>query len=70
MSDAKEIKRILLEKDISQAELASKLGISAPNLNAKLKRDKFKTFELRAIAEALDCDLRIQYIDKDTNEPI
>ena len=62
--------RILLVKqgNISEAELARRLNTSPNNLNQKMKRDNFSENELRKIAEVLDCDLKIAFIDKQTKE--
>ena len=60
--------RILLVKrnNISEAELARRIGISPQNLHNKFKRNNFTTTDLMEIADALDCDLRIDFIDKET----
>lgn len=60
--------RILLVKrnNISEAELARRIGISPQNLHNKFKRNNFTTTDLMEIAAALDCDLRIDFIDKET----
>ena len=50
------------------AELARRTGQTAQNLNNKYKRNVFKVSELEKIAEALDCDLKISFIDKATGE--
>lgn len=64
--------RILLIKrgNISEAELARRLGISPQNLNNKMKRDNFTERDLREIANALDCNLSILFKMNDTGEEI
>ena len=64
--------RILLVKrgNISESELARRLGISPQNLHGKMKRDNFSEKELEAIAEVLNCDLKISFIMRDTGEVI
>lgn len=64
--------RILLVKrgNISEAELARRLGISPQNLNNKMKRDNFTEKDLQAIAAALDCTYTASFIMKDTGEVI
>ena len=54
--------------NISMAELARRTGQTAQNLNNKYKRNVFKVSELEKIAAALDCDLKISFIDKATGE--
>lgn len=64
--------RILLIKrgNISEAELARKLGISPQNLNNKMKRDNFTEKDLQGIAAVLDCDFSILFTLHDTGEVI
>ena len=60
--------RIMLVKrgNMSESELARKIGTSPQNLHNKFKRNNFSTSELEEIAAALDCDLRIDFIDRET----
>lgn len=62
--------RIMLVKrgNMSEAELARKLGVSPQNLNNKLKRDNFTEADLRKIADAVDCDYEAGFRMKDTGE--
>ena len=64
--------RILLVKrgNISEAELARRMGVSPQNLNNKMKRDNFTERDLREIAAALDCELSINFKMKDTGETL
>lgn len=64
--------RILLVKrgNISEAELARRLGISPQNLNNKMKRDNFTEKDLQAIATALDCTYTVSFTMNDTGEVI
>ena len=62
--------RIMLVKsgNMSESELARRLGISPQNLHNKMKRDNFTESDLREIANALNCNLKIQFISKETGE--
>lgn len=62
--------RIMLVKrgNISESELARRLGISPQNLHNKMKRDNFTESDLMEIANALNCNLKIQFISKETGE--
>lgn len=60
----KEIKIIMLMKDISVNELARRLNTSPSNMTNKFKRDNFSEKELSEIAEVLECDLEIVFTDK------
>ncbi len=64
--------RILLIKrgNISEAELARRLGISPQNLNNKMKRDNFTEKDLTEIAAALDCTFAVSFKLNDTGEEI
>ena len=56
--------------NMSEAELARRTGQSPQNMNNKYKRNTFKISELEKVAEALDAELKIQFIDKQSGEPI
>ena len=62
--------RIMLIKcgNISESELARRMEISTQNLHNKMKRDNFTESDLAEIAKALDCELKIQFISKETGE--
>jgi DNA-binding Xre family transcriptional regulator len=64
--------RILLVKrnNISESELARRLGISPQNLHNKMKRDNFSEKELTDIAEALNCDYQASFTLRDTGEVV
>ena len=64
--------RILLVKrgNISEAELARRMGISPQNLHNKMKRDNFTQNDLAEIAAALDCSLSINFTLNDTRETL
>ena len=55
---------------ITEAELARRTGQTPQNLNNKFKRNAFKVSELEKVAEALDAELQIRFISKETGEPI
>ena len=50
------IKLRLKEIELTQSELANKLGISKQNMNNKLSRDNFSSMELCQIAEILNVE--------------
>jgi transcriptional regulator with XRE-family HTH domain len=64
--------RILLVKrgNISEAELARRLGMSTTNLYNRLKRDNFTDKDLQRIAEVLDCTFKAGFTLNDTGEEI
>ena len=64
--------RILLVKrgNISEAELARRLGMSTTNLYNRLKRDNFTGKDLQRIAEVLNCAFKSGFVLNDTGEEI
>ena len=64
--------RILLVKrgNISEAELARRLGISTQNLYGRMKRDNFTEKDLQRIAEILNCTFNAGFTLNDTGEEI
>lgn len=56
--------------NIPEAELARRTGQTPQNLNNKYKRNTFKISELQKVAEALDAELKITFVDKETGEPL
>ena len=66
-----EIRIILVKRgNMSESELARRMGTTPQNLHNKFKRDNFTVSDLQSIAEALDCDLNIQFISKETGKPL
>lgn len=56
--------------NMTEAELARRMGTTPQNVNNKYKRNTFKVSELEKIADALDATLEIKFIDNETGEPI
>lgn len=56
--------------NISEAELARRTNQTPQNMNNKYKRNAFKVSELEKVAEALDADLDIRFISRETGKPI
>lgn len=65
---AKIIKHQLVEKNLKVSDLARLLNTSYQNLDQKLKRDNFSEKEMLQISVALDCDLKISFIDRATGK--
>jgi len=64
--------RILLVKrgNISEAELARRLGMSTTNLYNRLKRDNFTNKDLQKIADVLNCTFKAGFVLNDSGEEI
>ena len=58
------------KRNMSEAEMARRTGQTPQNMNNKYKRNTFKVSELEKIAEAFNADLKIQFIDRESGEPI
>ena len=56
--------------NISEAELARRVGVTPQNFNHKMKRDNFTETDLREIADALSLRLEISFVDPETGENI
>ena len=56
--------------NISEAELARRVGVTPQNLNNKMKRDNFSERDLHEIADALGLRLEISFIDPETGEKV
>lgn len=71
MAMSERIRILLVKRDnISESELARRLGISPQNLHNKLKRDNFSEKELEQIAEVLDCDFNATFTLRDSGEVV
>ena len=64
--------RIALVKrgNLSESELARRMGISPQNLHNKMKRDNFTESDLHEIADALGLKLEIRFVDGETGEAL
>lgn len=64
------IKIICVKRNITVAELSVKMGFSKQNLFNKLYRNDMKVSDLEKILAALDCELKICVLDKESKQPI
>ena len=65
---SKKLRLCLLFKDMQQKYLAEKINTSKTNLNGKILRDNFSEKDMQNIANALNCELVIKLIDKETGQ--
>lgn len=56
--------------NISEAELARRVGVTPQNFNNKMKRDNFSERDLQEIADALGLRLEIAFVDPETGEKV
>ena len=71
MSMVESIRIALVKRgNISESELARRIGVSPQNLHNKMKRDNFTETDLSEIAAALNCTLSINFQMNDTDETL
>lgn len=65
-------KKIILNlcelKNTNYSTVAKKIGTTKQNIYNKFEKKKFYVDDLEKIAKALDCDLEIHFVDKNTKE--
>jgi DNA-binding Xre family transcriptional regulator len=66
MGATKQIRQLLIEKDLKIKDLADLLEIKEQSARNKLYRDTFSYEEVERIADLLNCDVRI--IMRDTRK--
>ena len=70
MAMSEKIKIVLLKRKMTVTSLAEMIGTTRSNLSNKLSRDNFSEKELKEIAEALNCDLDMNFTLRDTGEQV
>ncbi len=70
MGMAKVVKALLLERDMTLTDLASKLGKTVQNMSAKLRRDNLSENELQDIAKACDATYVGSFVLNDSKKEI
>lgn len=58
---AKEIKKILIDKDMTLTDLAEKLGVTQQNVSAKLKKNDMRISEIEKILGVLGYKLDVEF---------
>lgn len=66
MGATKQIKQVMIEKNIKVNELAEKIGMKPQPLSTKLYRDTMSYSDVEQIADALGCDVKI--VDRETGK--
>ena len=66
MSASKQIKQIMIDKDVKISELAEKIGMKPQPLSNKLYRDTMSYADVEKIASALGCDVKL--VDRETGK--
>lgn len=63
------IKMVLVKKKLNERQLAIMMNESPQNVNRKIKSDVKISF-IESVANVLDCDIDIRFIDRQTKKPI
>lgn len=70
LTTAEKIKVIMKRNNFTMTELANQLNCSRQNLSNKMSRNNFDERESTAIANALGCELEINFVNRETGEKI
>lgn len=70
LTTIEKIRLLYKKRGFTLEDLAQKTGQQQPNLSNKLRRGDLRESDMRAIAEALGYDLSIDFIDRETGQPI
>lgn len=70
MTTVEKIKTIMNRRNMNITSLADETEQTRQNLTNKFKRNNLNENEIRNIADALNCDIEINFIDRDTGEII
>lgn len=68
LTTAEKIRVILRRKGITITDLANATGQTRQNLTNKFSRDNLTENDMKAIANALGCDLQINFVDRRSGE--
>lgn len=60
---------VLVKKKMNERQLAAMMEESPQNINRKIKSDMKISF-VESVANTLDCDIDIRFIDRQSKEPI
>ena len=68
MTISDKVRILCIRRGITMRELALRMGMSPQNFSGKLKRESFSYQELDAMARAVDCQFRLEFVlpDGDT----
>ena len=70
LTTAEKIKLLMRRRGLTLGELADLTGQTRQNLSNKMTRDNFQEQDIRAMAEALDCEYEAYLVMKDTGERV
>ena len=62
MELTKKLKQAMIEMNVNQVELATRVGTNQPNLSAKMTSGNFRISEYEKLVKALGCELEINIV--------
>ncbi len=68
MTASEKIRTLAKRQKKTLGDIAEALGQSRQNFSNKMSRDNFTVKELEEIAEALGCELTVQFVSKSSGE--
>ena len=63
-----QVKEYLLRNNLKQKDIVEKLGLSKNAISQSLNRDNISLDKMLLIADALNCDLEIKLVPRDTRK--
>lgn len=63
----KEIDKLLIDKDISKADIAKQLGVSPQRVSNMLVKKQLNFADIQKILDCVDCSLYIDFVDNNTD---
>lgn len=63
-----QVKEYLLRNNLKQKDIVEKLGLSKNAISQSLNRDNISLDKMILIADALDCDLEVRLVPRDTRK--
>ncbi len=70
MQISKIIKTMIINKDTKHIDVAKKMGYTKQGFSNLLKKDNYKLDDIIKIADILDYDVQLSFIDRDGNDNI
>lgn len=64
----RKIKIALMDRNLTARDLADALGCSFQNVYTLLKKDNWTEEQLMKIGDKINCDIEINFINRDTGE--
>ena len=65
----KSLKLIMINKEISNKELADKLNLTSGAISGVFSQRNITLNKLRDLCDALDCDIDISFVDRKSGTP-